>query len=311
MRDAIEAALRASPRVWGICLRDVPGLRADDGVPDAIDRTALAGATVLQLPSVLAASPTLDVGELRAARDHADAVGVRLTAALPPAHPDRIDAEWGTDPDAPRHPLAQLRAGEDLGIASWHVTVGGEADRFRLDPSWAAQLDRTVSVLRSLVAAASCPVVLKTHEEMTTFELARLCEEVAGLAVGFSPVNVVARLEDPIAAAHRIASRVHSVYLDDCALVRVPDGLVRVMRSIGDGVLPWPDLLAAVPAEATLVLDLHRADLRMPLHTPAWLARQPDLTPGELAALYRLTSVGDARPDDLTERVSRAAALLR
>lgn len=320
MAESTQAALLTSGRAWGVCLRDVPGLAADAGVLEAIERAASAGATLLQLPSVQAASATLDPGELRTVRACAADTGVTLTAALPPAHPDRLSWVWGTDPDAVGHPLAQLQAGEHLGIASWHVTVGQEADRLRLDPSWASQLHRTVPVLRSLVAVASCPVVLKTHEEMTTFELERLCGQVPGLAVGLSPVNVVARLEDPLAATARVAPLVHSVFLDDCALVRVPDGLTRAMRRLGEGCLPWADILDLVPPQAPIVVDLHRAELRMPLHSPAWLAHQPDLTPAELAALYARSEPGSSEPgrprpggpgsDRLEERLRRAEQLL-
>lgn len=131
-----------------------------------------------------------------------------------------------------------------------------------------------------------------------------------GLALGFRPVNVVARLEDPLAAAERVAARTHTIFLDDCALVRDSAGLARAMRSIATGALPWAQILAALPEDAPVVVDLRRAELTMPVYDTEWLGHQPDLTVRELADLYARAADGDVGADALMLRGSAAIALL-
>ncbi|WES63103.1 TIM barrel protein [Microbacter sp. GSS18] len=294
----------------GICLRDLPDQPPPGGgvdLPAAIATAARLGFGTIQLPSVRLVSPTLDKGELSEIGALAIASGITLTAALPSAHPDRVERSWGLDRHAPQHPFAQIDAGDSLGIASFHVVVGVDEDRFRETPSWADQLDRTSGVLTSLVSWASCPIVLKTHEEMTTFEAIRLCDRVSGLWLGFSPVNVVARLEDPLSAARRSSPFVHTVFVDDCALARTSEGLSRLMRPIGAGALPWPSMFDALPASADVTIDLHRAELSMPLTDPLWLSHQPELTDDELASLYAM-SVAEGSPSSPVEE-RRAIAL--
>lgn len=296
---------------WGVCLRDLPGCPQVDATGfdllDAIAAAGAIGASLLQLPTVLLASATLDPIELARVRRVAEANGVRLSVALPAAHPDRRKELWGTDAADVRHPFAQLAAARRLGAVSLHITVGTDADRFRVAPTWADQLERTVPVLRELRdAAAEIPLVLKTHEEMTTFEAVRLCESVPGLLLGFSPVNVVARLEDPLRAAARVAALTHTVYIDDCAVRRGPDGLVRVMRAIGHGALPWDEILEILPATAPRIIDLHRAELRMPLYEPEWLAHENEVGVDELAVLLSRVESGGLAPDPLALRLTAA-----
>ncbi|MDF2581272.1 MAG: hypothetical protein K0S49_2851, partial [Microbacterium sp.] len=93
---------------------------------------------------------------LRRTRALATDAGVGLSAGLPAAHPDRVTSTWGTDPLSPAHAYAQIAAAEALGVESLHVTVGQDDDRFRSEPSWADQLERTVPVLQQLVACRSC-----------------------------------------------------------------------------------------------------------------------------------------------------------
>jgi 3-oxoisoapionate decarboxylase len=296
-----------------VCLRDVPvppGLPVPPG-PDlarrAIEVVAAAGGSVLVLPGLTAVFPGLDRGELAATGAQARDRGIRLHAALPSVHPDRAAAY--TDPAAEPGAAALLEAARLLGVSALHVTFGTEDDRFRPDPAWPDQLARGVRVLAGLLERADVPVVLKTHEEMTTTELLWLHSRLGqppGLRVGLSPVNVVARLEDPVLAAKRVAPLVHTVFLDDCATTWTADGSLRRTQRLGDGDIPWAELLAVVDEAAAepapLILDVHRAELAMPFFRPDWWDHHPDTTVGELAAVARETRVRDPGLPSVAER---------
>jgi sugar phosphate isomerase/epimerase len=309
--SAVRTALRARDRVWGAWLRDVPVPPGLEGGPElvrrAIEVVAEAGGGLLVLPGLAAASPGLDRAELTATGAQARDRGIRLQASLPSVHPDRAAAY--TDPAAEPGIGALLEAARLLGVSALHVTFGTEDDRFRPDPVWADQLARGVSVLAGLLDRAPVPVVLKTHEEMTTTELLWLHSQLGeppGLRVGLSPVNVVARLEDPLLAAKRVAPLVHTVFLDDCASSWTADGSQRRNQRLGEGDIPWAELLAVVDAAteqpAPLVLDVHRAELAMPFFAPDWWAHHPDAAAGELAAVARQTRVRDPEQPSVADR---------
>lgn len=55
------------------------------------------------------------------------------------------------------------------------------------------------------------------------------------LGISFDPVNVLVRLEDPVAAARRVAPYVHHVHVDDAVVIFVDDGLERKLYPPGEG----------------------------------------------------------------------------
>ncbi|MEV6227391.1 TIM barrel protein [Saccharopolyspora shandongensis] len=165
-----------------------------------------------------------------------------------------------------------------LGVHELTAIVGVEADRFDAAIPWPEQLRATGDLLVRLAPAlrdAGSRLLIKTHEEITTFEIVRLVESVGPdvLGVAFDPVNVVVRLEDPVAAARRVVPHVRAIHLDDAWLCRTSRGLARRMCPLERGILDWPRLL---PEDARPVLDFHRAELELPYFDQAWLAAQPD-----------------------------------
>jgi len=68
---------------------------------------------------------------------------------------------------------------------------------------------------------------VETHEEITSFEVARLAEAVGPDVVGvtFDTANVLARAENPMAAARRLAPYTH--------LSHAKDGILYCNRSVG------------------------------------------------------------------------------
>ncbi|MCX2750455.1 hypothetical protein OOZ51_21995 [Arthrobacter sp. MI7-26] len=283
----LAEVLAHSGLAWGIKARDVPalsGASGPDAVVSAIRDVAALGCKVLVLTSVRQASPSLDRGELRAIRAEASRLAVQLQADLGSFHPDRYDH---------REVGAALEAGTTLGIVGYHVTFGIMDDRFLASPTWPEQLKTAVGPLRELVDRAESTVVMRTHEEMTTFELASLCASVGreALQVGFSPVNVVTRLEDPTAAFDRVAVRVNTLYLDDCWVARTRDGASRRLCPLGHGAVNWERLLAYPDPRTIAVLDVHHAQFDMPFYQREWLAHHPDLRVPEFLRVMQ-SSIG-------------------
>src|SRR5262249_52378632 len=163
-------------------------------------------------------------------------------------------------------------------------SIGTLADRSGDSPLWTEQLRATSQFLRELAPLLrdlECHLNLKTHEEISSFEILRLIESTGPdvLGVCFDPVNVLARLEHPLAAAQRLAPCVRQIQLDDARLVLSEAGLARRLRACGSGIVNWPGILNALlhPERPTrLTIELHRAQLSMPIFDSSWLMMQPD-----------------------------------
>ncbi|GAA3661972.1 sugar phosphate isomerase/epimerase [Nocardioides ginsengisoli] len=169
-------------------------------------------------------------------------------------------------------------------------------DRFRTDVDWADQLASTGRFLRLLapsLRAHGVRINLETHEEITTFEILRLIEEVGDdvLGVCLDPANLPVRGELVTDAVRRVARHVHMTHLRDAVLVETDEGLSRFLAPVGQGLIDWPDLLGRVLAAAP-ELDLviegiggSRAEMLLQLDDPRWRAAHPDMTDADAAAL--------------------------
>jgi 3-oxoisoapionate decarboxylase len=272
-----------------------------------IRATGEMGLDALLLHSIFDLDRDLDSGRLAHLRAEARAVGVELSAGLPALHPARFTADADLirvgKGDASVGFVRALEALQVLGSTTVPFTIGVVEDRLASDVPWTDQLDSTVSLL-SLLAPAVREVGLrlcvKTHEEITTFELLRLVERVGDdvLTVGFDPVNSLLRMEDPLAATTRLGPSIEHVYLEDAELGFEGRSIRRWLCPLGEGVLDWPTMrktIAQSAPNARRFIDLHKGQFLMHPLDPSWLAAQPDLTVSELISVVGLAAAGDQR----------------
>ena len=259
--------------------------------------------------SIFDLSPNLDPGELRAVRDFADASDLYLEAGLGRVNPfntaetPRI-RDLG-DGDYVRGVRRLAEAARAIDCRELWAETGGRKfdlpgyycfDRFRTDAPWSDQLAATQALLTRLAPILrdlECRIDLETHEEITSFEVVRLVEAVGPDVVGitFDTGNVLARGEDPLRAARRVAPYTHLTHIKDAILYFTDYGLERQVRACGDGVIDWTALISTLAAHTSqLRLSLEDTKRLMPIHVydPVWLAEHPDLDVRELTTLVRL-----------------------
>jgi sugar phosphate isomerase/epimerase len=328
LRQVLETGEGSRPP-FGLYSRS---LSLDDRVDAALllDRVAALGLGGCMFSSPSALSARLDPAELESVRAHADVLGLYLELALGQINPYRFDARPDLvalgEGDARFGLERMLRAAQTIGCTELMFSIGTLADRSGDAPLWAEQLRATSQFLRELAPILrdlGCHLNLKTHEEITSFEVVRLIEATGPdvLGVCFDPVNVLARLEHPLAAAQRLAPYVRQIQLDDARIRLSKDGLVRRLCACGSGIINWPAILRAVlrpELPARLTVELHRAQLSMPIFDSNWLAMQPDLTISEFAAVIELTqapagvaNAWEARGAEPIERLAPTIAYLR
>ncbi|MGW5383183.1 sugar phosphate isomerase/epimerase family protein [Nocardia sp. NPDC003963] len=270
--------------------------------------------------TVLDITPTLDRHVLAELRQRADELGLYLEMGLAKVNPfANAEAPEVRELGGGDYRLGMIRMMEAcaaigcdelwVGTANYKPRLPGYYvfDRFRTDVTWPEQLTATQRFLESLapvVRDLDCHLNVETHEEITSFEVVRLVEAVGPdvLGITYDPANVVARAEDPLAAARRVAPYVRMSHIRDVALFTTDYGIGRMLAPCGEGVMDWPAILD--------VLFTHRPGLRlsiensrdrtvMPMHVydPGWLAAHPDLTTVELAETFRATREYEQRAE--------------
>jgi len=181
-------------------------------------------------------------------------------------------------------------------------------DRFRTDVEWSDQLAAIAGFLHKLAPALRANGVrlnLETHEEITTFEILRLIDEVGDDVVGvcLDPGNLMVRGEPVMDAVRRVAPYTHLTHLRDAVLVASDAGISRFLAPIGAGVTDWDELvdvlLTAQPGIDLAVEGIggSRAEMTLAPRDGFWRSMHPDMTEADVTELERLVNEYPAQAD--------------
>jgi sugar phosphate isomerase/epimerase len=260
----------------------------------------------IQLLEPRSIDPEYQPERLQGVRRMADALDLYLEVGLPSPNPVRQSRERGraVSPREWAHELERpVQALAILGCRHGRVYVGDRHDRFRSDTPWRDQLAATALVIELLAPRLKdigIRLAIETHQDLTVDELQglldRLDPEVAGVTLDTG--NLVMRLDDPVAAAEKLAPYVLGTHVKDAVLAFTPRGLCWQARPIGSGILPMPDILAALVRanpQITLSIELHPRTYDLPIYDRSWLAHFPGLRPADLAAVVRLAAECERR----------------
>jgi sugar phosphate isomerase/epimerase len=261
-------------------------------------------------------SENLDLGKLRAARQYANDLGLYLEFGLGRVNPYNTNESakvWQLGGGDYRLALekiiaaaAEIDCHELVGVtAGWKGQHTGYFcfDRFRTDVTWEDQLAATVKFLKVLAPTLrqyGSRVNLETHEEITSFEIIRIIEEVGADIVGvtFDTANVISRGEDPVAAAKRVAPYCHQTHAKDAILFYSKNGVTRQVKPCGMGVVNWsevlPILFACNPV-LNLTVEDHKGYMPIDLFLEEWRRFHPDLNLAEMGELIRLARECDLK----------------
>lgn len=314
-------------------------LSAAEQIAQAGDR----GLGGLFFRTMLHMSPSLDPGALQDARAAADERGMYLESGLGKINPyglaEAPEIRAAGDGDTILGFRRMMEAAVAIGITElWVATAnykpyGGRFayDRFRTDVDWSDQLAASAKLARKLAPIArdlGIHMNAETHEEITSFELVRLIEDVGAdvMGVTYDTANPLQRAEHPSATVARLAPYVRQTHIKDAALFFDPAGIRFQMRPNGQGAVDLNEILPVLYAHnPQLNLSLEIAEPRaagaeplitgrratgIALYDPDWVAGHPDLTTGELAAWLKLAQEFEDRvvdgsilgPDDYEAR---------
>jgi sugar phosphate isomerase/epimerase len=292
-------------------------------IPEAVERGPIRsfdhakgmGLEGLFFRTVLEMSPSLDHGELREIRAHADELEMYCETGLgkvnPYATPEAPELREIGDGDILRGFERMLRACREIdctevwvGTANYKSAYRGHLayDRFRTDVTWEEQLQATERFLEKVAPISrdlGIHMNVETHEEITTWEVVRLVEAVGPdvMGVTFDVANVLQRGEDPVAAARRVAPYVRQTHLKDFALMFTDEGVLRQARPCGQGVVDYDTILPLIctnrgPNLNALNLTIENSSVHsrglIDIWDPAWMPAHPELPAAEVAQFFRL-----------------------
>lgn len=206
-----------------------------------LDLAARLNLSSLELP--LAMLPDLAPATLNAFRARAAARGIALivdSAVIDIATLER-----------------EIPAAAALGARVLRVMLSTtlEGARATIPGGWEAHLREMIARLRSLRPLAeqhNIRLAPENHQDATSADLLRICEEVGGAHIGVTldAVNPLAVGEDPLLFAARLGPRIVNVHLKDYHIHLTESGYRLVRCPLGQGVLDVPGLFALLDAHA-------------------------------------------------------------
>ncbi|MCR2823297.1 sugar phosphate isomerase/epimerase family protein [Lederbergia panacisoli] len=291
-------------------------INEDVPVEQALERAKAEGFEGIYYKSPLSISSSLDMGELKSAIDCANDMGLYIDLGIGRVNPFNTNetpdvwllggGDYKLAIEKMLFAAAHMGVKELVGVtAGWKEMHSGYHvyDRFRTDVTWQDQLMATTKFLKSLVPVlkeTGTRINLETHEEITSYEILRIIEEVGEDVIGvtFDTANVVARGEDPVAVAERTAPYVHQVHAKDCILYFSDTGLVRQVKPPGQGIVDFEKIIKILNQHQPnlhLQVEDHKGLMHCDIFVQEWRDSHPDLNIGEVAELVKMARICEQR----------------
>ncbi len=273
--------------------------------------------------TMLDLSPTLDLGELKEIKAHADSLGLYLDSGAGWVNPYNT----AETPHIRRfgkgdYKLAMemmIKAASEISCKELYAVTGHSIhgdpffvayDRFRTDVSWSDQLlaiKKFINMLKPLLKDVGCRLNLETHGDETSFELLELIDELGEdvLGVTLDTGNLPLSGDVPMDAIRRLAPYIHMTHCKDGVLYITEEGIVQQLRTVGQGIVDWEEALVILGEHSPdlhLSFEDYRAENLIRFYDPEWRRHFPDLTDKDVAEFERLAK-------DCEERILKGELL--
>jgi sugar phosphate isomerase/epimerase len=227
--------------------------------------------------------------------------------------------EWGGGQHIPRDMTSwgrkdllavNRRAAEEAAVLGARIVRSCSGGLMRWDaaaPPTETLLRETAQALleqRQVLRDHGVMLAIETHFEFTSYEIVRvfeMCDAAPGdwLGVCLDTMNLLTMLEEPASATGRLLPWVVSTHVKDGGVTLGADGLTTFPVEVGHGVIDLASivrLLSSLPREVHLSVEDHGGSFHLPIYDRLFLSRFPDLSPGDLAAIVRLSQISAATP---------------
>jgi sugar phosphate isomerase/epimerase len=238
-------------------------------------------------------SNTLDIGRLKETRSYADKLDLYSHVSVSTCNPYLVD---GSLEDHMENLKKEIESAAECGWHELHSSLGGGNERYEHPVPWTQHLADSAELIRKLgpvLRHHKSRINLETHGDTTTFELARLAEDVGADIVGIclDTANVLCHAEDPVLAARRAAPYTHLTHTKDAIIFFIDTGYRRQTVPAGKGALDWESILpilAEYSPDLPISIEDHKMLFDFHVFNYDWLSLHPDLTREELARVMQI-----------------------
>jgi sugar phosphate isomerase/epimerase len=238
-------------------------------------------------------SNTLDTGKLREIRSYADSLGVYSHVSVSTCNPYLIN---GSLDDHIENLKMEIESASSCDWHELHSSLGGGNERYEHPIPWTQHLADSAELIKKLAPVLrhhKSRINLETHGDTTTFELARLSEDVGADIAGIclDTANVLCHAEDPVLAVRRAAPYTHLTHTKDAIIFFIDSGYRRQTVPAGKGALDWEailPILAEYSPDLPISIEDHKMLFDFHVFDSDWLSLHPDLTREELARVMQI-----------------------
>lgn len=205
---------------------------------DAFDLAALAseyGLAGLETP-IHGMLPDLSSGTISRFRDTLQASRLTLTVDTGVVNEEHLKTTL---------PLAALAGARIVRATLSTILEGARAGLAQGWDTYRAELQRRIARIEPLLEAHDLQLAIENHQDATSDDLVELCA-ACGPRVGITldVANPLAVGEEPLAFARKVGPWVRNVHLKDYRVFMTPSGYRLVRCALGEGVIPFAELLA-------------------------------------------------------------------
>src|ERR1700693_2426889 len=206
----------------------------------------------VQFVDIRELSPKMDKGQLWEVQAHAKQLGLYLEVGVSCINPRNADKNLLQDGDGDliqglRRHLERI-ADVSLGSRTVRFFIGGPGDRLRGGVPWRRRVEDSIAVAKSvapLLRDLNWKLAIENHADVSTHEAVEIVSKIGADVAGicFDTGNAMNAIEEPLAAAKRVAPFAVATHLKDAILVFGDEGLVVSPRPVGQGILPVAEIL--------------------------------------------------------------------
>jgi sugar phosphate isomerase/epimerase len=262
-----------------------------------LDVTRRYGFQGLQFSQIREVDPELSSDGIAKVRRHAESAGLYIEVGVPcfnPHNPSPVllrDGDGDLVKGLSRHLTAIAEA--TLDSRAVRCFAGGPGDRTTHRAPWAKQLEDTVEIagqVAPLLRSLGLKLAFENHADISSYEAIELVTQIGTDVAGvcFDTANAVIALEDPLAAAQRLAPYVIATHLKDYVLFESDNGYAVNARPLGQGVLPLLEIVRIVAAaNPSLVLSVedHQDLYAVPLFNKKYVDTFAVLSVAEIGSI--------------------------
>lgn len=266
--------------------------------------------------TMLDISPTLDTGELKEIKAHADSLGLFLDGGIGWLNPyntaERPEIRRFGNGDYRLAMEKMLKAAREIDCTELYAVSGHSVhgdpfyvayDRFRTDVSWDDQMlamKKFIRVLSPMMKDLGLRANIETHGDETSFEIVKMIEEMGEdiLGVTLDTGNLPLSGEIPNDAIKRLAPYVHCTHCKDGIVYRSPTGVTQQLRTVGEGIVDWDmtiEILGKYHPDLHLCFEDYRALNVIDLYDKKWRSYFPDLSDADIRGWERLANEFERR----------------